>query len=966
MINSTTVLRRLLRTRILQNFHLVWLDENINDDSDDYQNSITQLQQVVNTVNIFTDTDECIDFVTDITEEATLMIVSEVFSRDIFSVVQDIFQIKSIYVTCKNKTEVEQCEKKWAKFHGAYTDITSICEKIRGDSKICDHNAISFSFIKPFDESSVENLDTLDCSFMYTQILKDILLTIDFTQEHINEFLVYCREQFADSKTNLKVIQKIEKEYNDHSPIWWYTCDIFLYGMLNRALRVMDVNVIIKIGFFLRDVHCHITKLHDEQFDKPDLQNPFTVYRGQSLSVNDFKKLKSTKGGLLSFNNFLSTSSKQGIGNFYADSNLGDPNVMVVLFVITVDPSISVTSFASITSESNYGDAEGEILFSMHSIFRIVEVKQVDDNPHFWQAELTLTNDNDPQLMAVMKTMEEETSSEYVGWYRLGKLLIKLGQYDKAQELYETLLGQTNNQEQEAHLYNMLGAVYKYQGNSSKALRYYTQSLQMKKKISTSHRPIFIQTSNAIANVCNQMGQYSQALEIFQKHLQISEKRLPANHPVLANIYSGIGRVYMKMKEYSKALEYTEKALEIAKEKLPATHPTLAASYNNAALALHKMNEHSKAIEYQKRAMDIRKKILPSNHPDLVVNLNTTALEYSNLGEYLKALELYETAKDIWQQILPENHPHLAIAYDNICSVYIQMNENSKALAYCEKGLEIREKIYFQNHPDLAVSYNQLGKIYRNMNEHTKSVEYLEKAIEILQRSSCSNDSNLANAYGNLGGVYRTMGEYEKSIIYFEKTIEIFKNLSSIHSGLGSVYNSLGLIYKNMHNYSKAIEYCEKAIEIFQKTSHANDSNIGSAYVYLGDVYKNMNEYARSIEYYNKAIEIFEKNLPSTGSKLAIIYNTLGVIHRKMKDYPKALVYYQKNLEISQKTLSANDVLLAVYYNNIAHLFKTMSNYEKALEYFQRALDIRRQSLVPDHPDIASLEKRIENIKGRL
>ena len=34
-------------------------------------------------------------------------------------------------------------------------------------------------------------------SFMYTQILKEILLTIDFEQEHINEFLTYCREQFV-------------------------------------------------------------------------------------------------------------------------------------------------------------------------------------------------------------------------------------------------------------------------------------------------------------------------------------------------------------------------------------------------------------------------------------------------------------------------------------------------------------------------------------------------------------------------------------------------------------------------------------------------------------------------------------------------------------------------------------------------------------------------------------------------
>lgn len=103
MANSTTILRRLLRTRILQNFHLLWLAENINEDNDDYQNSITQLQQVVNTVNVFTDIDECVEFVTDIIEEAALMIVSEVFSQYILSCVQDIFQIKSVYVCARIK-----------------------------------------------------------------------------------------------------------------------------------------------------------------------------------------------------------------------------------------------------------------------------------------------------------------------------------------------------------------------------------------------------------------------------------------------------------------------------------------------------------------------------------------------------------------------------------------------------------------------------------------------------------------------------------------------------------------------------------------------------------------------------------------------------------------------------------------------------------------------------------------------
>jgi hypothetical protein len=48
--------------------------------------------------------------------------------------------------------------------------------------KIVINNSVSISFSKSTDGVSKENIDSLDSSFMYTQILKDILLTINFKQ----------------------------------------------------------------------------------------------------------------------------------------------------------------------------------------------------------------------------------------------------------------------------------------------------------------------------------------------------------------------------------------------------------------------------------------------------------------------------------------------------------------------------------------------------------------------------------------------------------------------------------------------------------------------------------------------------------------------------------------------------------------------------------------------------------------
>jgi hypothetical protein len=126
---------------------------------------------------------------------------------------------------------------------------------------------------------------------MYTQLLKEILLNIEFEQVHFNEFLTHCREQFADNTTALKDVDKMENEYRPDLSIRWYTYDCFLYSMLNRALRTMEVDNIIKMGFFVRDIHEQIVHLHSEQYAEQGHSASFTVFRAQGLTPINFDKL---------------------------------------------------------------------------------------------------------------------------------------------------------------------------------------------------------------------------------------------------------------------------------------------------------------------------------------------------------------------------------------------------------------------------------------------------------------------------------------------------------------------------------------------------------------------------------------------------------------------------------------------------------------------------------------------------
>jgi tetratricopeptide (TPR) repeat protein len=702
---------RLPYSRMAQNFLLVWLDGSIDEqNNDDCRNSITKLKELVNTVNTFTNADECIDFITDIKEETIFIIVSGTFTAAIVPIVQDILQVSCVYILCKDKSRYEQWALQWSKVKGVFTDITPINEALKQATQVCEQNMVSISFIKSNDEPSNQNLDQLDQSFMYTQILKEILLTIDFRPEHVDEFVTYCREQFVSNSAGLKNVDKLEEEYRLHQPIWWYTSGSFLYSMLNRALRVMEVDLIIKMGFFVRDLHNHSAALHSEQCNGLNRLNSFTLYRGQGLSPTDFDQLMKTKGGLMSFNNFLSTSRDQAVSFAFAVSNASDPDLIGILFEITVNPSIPSTPFANI-SDASYFNMEEEILFSMHSVFRIGQLKLLDGNKRLWQVDLTLTSDNDPQLLALTERMQEETKGS-TGWHRLGKLMIQLGQFNKAEELYDILLKQTTDEGERAHLYHMMGMIKENQGEYAKAIEFYEKSIKMNQKILSPTDPELTASYNNIGLVYKNMGEYSKALSSHEKALEIQQKTLPPNHPSFATSYNNIGLVYKNMGEYSKALSSHEKALEIYQKTLPPNHLLLATSYNNIGAVYQNMGEYSKALSYYEKDLEIRQKTLPPDHPDLATSYNNIGLVYDNMGEYSKALSSHEKALEIQQKTLPRNHPSLATSYNNIGLVYKNMGEYSKALSYYEKDLEICQKTLPPNHPSLATSYNNIGGVY--------------------------------------------------------------------------------------------------------------------------------------------------------------------------------------------------------------------------------------------------------------
>ncbi|CAF1429434.1 unnamed protein product [Adineta steineri] len=784
------------RQRRATNYLLIWVDASIDQADKDCQNTLTQLKSVVNDVKLCIEPNQCIQVLKKVDKERAFVITSGSLGQYLVPEIHSMPQLDAIYIFCGNKSRHEGWVQKWTKIKDVHTNIKDICQALQLAVKQCDQDTIAVSFLAVNELSSADNLNQLEPTFMYTQLFKEILLDMEYDRKAIKDLAACCREVFSGNPSELIVINEFERDYNPQRAIWWYTRECFTYKMLNQALRIMNADIIINMGFFLRDVHQQIQQLHEQQVSSYG-RKPFLVYRGQGLIKSDFEKLQKAKGGLMSFNNFLSTSKDKEVSCDFARRASSKHDMVGILFIMSIDPSMKSTPFAFIKEES-YFKEEDEILFSMHTVFRVSAIKQMDKTNHLYQVELQLTSDNDQQLRVLTDRIREEVVDS-TGWRRLGRLLLKIGQLNKAEELYNVLLEQTSVDDDKKHYYACLGYVKRNQGDHEKAIRYYEQGLEIQQKTLPSNHPDLATSYNNIGSVYDSMGEYSKALSFYEQGLEICQKTLPSNHPSLATSYNNIGNVYDSMGEYSKAVSYYEKALEIQQKTLPLNHPDLATSYNNIGLVYNNTGEYSKTLSFYEKALEIREKSLPSNHPSLATSYNNIGMVYNNMGEYSKALSSHEKALEIYQKTLPSNHPLLATSYNNIGSVYYNMREYSKALSYYEKALEIQQKTLSLNHPDLATSYNNIGLVYDEMGEYSKALSYYDKALEIRQKTLPSNHPLLAISYNNIAHVYYDMKDYSKALSYFERALDIWQHaLPPTHPNIKDVKENMEIVEEEM------------------------------------------------------------------------------------------------------------------------------------------------------------------------
>jgi len=637
----------------LETFSIFWLDAQVNK-TEDNRNTQLKLREIINHLKTFDDQGECHQRILSLSQEDPLvLIVSGRCGRQLVPQIHYLRQISSIYVYCTDKKANEQWAKDFIKIKSVIVKLKDLLYVIKQDqkSRVKTEEPLSINIFKTGTNKADQSTTGLNGNFVHSLLLIDVLIRMKSIESDKTQLIQLCKKEYQNNQKELVFVAEFEKDYRSDKALWWYTRDTFLYKMLNKALRVQNIDLLFLFRFVIGDIY--------QQLKQYQCESSICVFRGQVMSINEFNTLQQSVDNLISINSFFSTSTNPDKALGFLNSSKITSDLCRVLFIIDADPQVVKSKpFADINSLSAFSN-ECEVLFMVGSIFRLIKIEEMK-HKEILMIHMELCDDDEHDLKELFDHMKNELDggNEEVNLHSFGQVLRDMGKYDLAEKIYHRLLSELPpNDPSLGDLYWSLGIVTDDKAAYGSSLEWYQKSLMIHEKKGSSNYQNIGYLYNLIGTVYWRKLELERALENYKKAIELFRNANDEDHPNMAGFYNNIAIVYDDQKKYIEALDFYKKSLAIKKQHLPSNHSDIAGSHNNIGLVYYYLNKYDRAMKHHQRSLEMNLKSLPGDHPDIARSYNNIALIHEEKREWKQALELFEKALNIFQHAFASQHP---------------------------------------------------------------------------------------------------------------------------------------------------------------------------------------------------------------------------------------------------------------------------------------------------------------------
>ncbi|CAF3532986.1 unnamed protein product [Rotaria sp. Silwood1] len=277
-----------------ENFQLIWLDNS--HCSTQFQSQLIELNS---TAQFCTDINQCITLIKSFKDEQIILIVSMTLAQTILSQIHSYPLLISVFIFCSNINEQQKIElmNEYKKIIQIYSDYDLLIKSIQEIINILEQQVLSFYLFNQ-DKDYTNDLSKSSASFLWYQLLIDILKQIPINEQINNQIFETCNNLYKNN------INQFKKDYIKEKSIELFNEKYFIRKLLNQALRTKNIQLIYLFQSFIIDLYDQI------QLEKQTYQNKeiLKLYYGQKLLNIQLDELKKHIGYYMSPNGFRSAS----------------------------------------------------------------------------------------------------------------------------------------------------------------------------------------------------------------------------------------------------------------------------------------------------------------------------------------------------------------------------------------------------------------------------------------------------------------------------------------------------------------------------------------------------------------------------------------------------------------------------------------------------------------------------------
>jgi adenylate cyclase len=313
-----------------------------------------------------------------------------------------------------------------------------------------------------------------------------------------------------------------------------------------------------------------------------------------------------------------------------------------------------------------------------------------------------------------------------------------------------------------------------------------------------------------LAYLHEQQGNISKALDFYQQSLVISKKT--GSKKSEASIYSNIAAIYKDQGRIEEALKYNEQSMGI--RRVIGDSSGISTSYNNIALIYQNQGRIPEALDYYSKALKIYEKL---NDKDGIA----TALQ--NLGFVYKDQKQYDEAAILFRKSLNlriEMNDKYGMGYslNAIGGLYEEQSKLDSAIYYYEQALQVRKEL--GDKQGISYSIKNIGNVYMKLGRKEEAKEAYKKSIAGFEEVGDKwGTAIITNLYG---ASLIADKNYSEGEIYLKKSLRIARELS-YPAEIRNAADNLQQLYRRKNDWKEALMMNDLYIQM--RDSVENDKN---------------------------------------------------------------------------------------------------------------------------------------------